>query len=158
MTINYSCNHRHHNTIPLVVVKVAVVDSLAVNDVCGEAPPVRYIVSDAGWCRVRPYETGVTKGWIMRSPVSRPPTSRREGCGISMRLIREPPPFPGIDQKPSYPWLVVGAVCIGAFMGQLDASIAQLVLPTLETAFHAWLILVDWVTVAYLLILAKCFQ
>jgi EmrB/QacA subfamily drug resistance transporter len=49
----------------------------------------------------------------------------------------------------------VGTVCIGAFMGQLDASIAQLVLPTLETAFHARLALVSWVALAYLLTLAS---
>ncbi|MGH2386676.1 MAG: DHA2 family efflux MFS transporter permease subunit, partial [Chloroflexota bacterium] len=52
---------------------------------------------------------------------------------------------------PAYVWFVVGTVCVGAFMGQLDVSIVQLVLPTLETSFHARLSLVDWVSLAYLL-------
>jgi hypothetical protein len=29
-------------------------------------------------------------------------------------------------RRASYPWLVVGSVCLGGFMGQLDASIVQL--------------------------------
>ena len=53
-----------------------------------------------------------------------------------------------------YPWVIVGTVCIGAFLGQLDASIAGLVLPTLETSFAAPLADVEWVAIAYLLALA----
>jgi MFS family permease len=67
---------------------------------------------------------------------------------------REPPPAPVIARSRHYMWFVVGTVCIGAFMGQLDASIAQLVLPTLERLFHARLSLVSWVALAYLLALA----
>lgn len=39
-------------------------------------------------------------------------------------------------------------------MGQLDASIAQLVLPTLQARFSASLVAVSWVALAYLLVLA----
>lgn len=53
-----------------------------------------------------------------------------------------------------YPWLVVGTVCVGAFMGQLDASIAQLLLPTLQTTFAVPLTSIGWVSLAYLLVLA----
>jgi EmrB/QacA subfamily drug resistance transporter len=53
-----------------------------------------------------------------------------------------------------HPWLIVGTVCIGAFMGQLDASIAQLVLPTLQSAFDVSLASVGWVSLSYLLALA----
>jgi EmrB/QacA subfamily drug resistance transporter len=53
--------------------------------------------------------------------------------------------------RAAYPWLVVGTVCIGAVMGQLDASIVQLSLPTLERAFDAPLDRVGWVAVAYML-------
>ncbi|GAC1438555.1 MAG: MFS transporter [Chloroflexota bacterium] len=67
---------------------------------------------------------------------------------------REPPPAAFLARRPSYPWLVVGTVCVGAFMGQLDASIAQVVLPTLEGAFRARLNVVSWVALAYLLALA----
>jgi MFS family permease len=49
---------------------------------------------------------------------------------------------------------VVGTVCIGAFMGQVDSSIAQLLLPRLEVVFHARLDTVSWVAVAYLLTMA----
>src|SRR6478672_3785326 len=90
------------------------------------------------------------------------PTTRR---GLSRLRVRagsveqgapsyEPAPLPGLTRLRSYRWLVVGTVCIGAFMGQLDASIAQLVLPTLETAFHEPLRTVSWVSLAYLLALA----
>jgi len=73
--------------------------------------------------------------------------------GPSLPLIREPAPLQALTQRPAYVWFVVATVCVGAFMGQLDASIAQLVLPTLETTFHARLSLVDWVALAYLLAL-----
>lgn len=45
-------------------------------------------------------------------------------------------------------------MCVGAFLGQLDASIAGLVLPTLQQVFDAPLANVEWVAIAYLLILA----
>lgn len=63
---------------------------------------------------------------------------------------REPAPEPRLAGRPGYPWLVVATVCIGAFMGQVDASIAQLVLPHLEQDFGARLSLVSWVAVGYL--------
>ncbi len=63
-------------------------------------------------------------------------------------------PLAALARLPAYPWFVVGTVCIGAFMGQLDASIAQLVLPTLQSTFHATLADVSWVALVYLLVLA----
>jgi EmrB/QacA subfamily drug resistance transporter len=54
----------------------------------------------------------------------------------------------------SYRWFVVSTVCIGAFMGQVDSSITQLVLPRLEVDFDARLSTVSWVAVAYLLTMA----
>jgi hypothetical protein len=50
-------------------------------------------------------------------------------------------------------WLVVGTVCIGAFMGQVDSSIT-LLLPRLELEFDARLSTVSWAAVAYLLAMA----
>jgi EmrB/QacA subfamily drug resistance transporter len=47
----------------------------------------------------------------------------------------------------------VGTVCIGAFMGQLDASIVTVAYPTLHNSFHAGLGLVTWVGLSYLLVL-----
>jgi EmrB/QacA subfamily drug resistance transporter len=67
----------------------------------------------------------------------------------------EPAPLDIVARLPSYPWFTVGTVCIGAFMGQLDASIAQLVLPTLQRTFHASLASVSWVALSYLVVLAS---
>jgi EmrB/QacA subfamily drug resistance transporter len=69
-------------------------------------------------------------------------------------LIRhgaEPPPVAFLTRLPSYPWLIVGVTCIGAFMGQVDASIVQLALPTLGRVFDSTLESVSWVALAYLL-------
>src|SRR3984893_14047897 len=63
----------------------------------------------------------------------------------------EPPAAAIFAQRGSYRWLVVGTVCIGAFMGQVDSSITQLLLPRLESEFDARLSTVSWVAVAYLL-------
>jgi EmrB/QacA subfamily drug resistance transporter len=46
-------------------------------------------------------------------------------------------------------------VCVGAFMGQVDSSIAQMLLPRLELEFHASLSTVSWVAVSYLLAMAS---
>ncbi len=67
---------------------------------------------------------------------------------------REPPPAAAMARLSYYRWLVVGVVSIGAFMGQVDASIAQLLLPSLERAFGTTLSSVSWVAVAYLLTMA----
>lgn len=69
-------------------------------------------------------------------------------------LLAERPPLAMLAASRQYPWLVVGTVCLGAFLGQLDASIAGLVLPTLEEAFQAPVASVEWVAIAYLLTLA----
>jgi EmrB/QacA subfamily drug resistance transporter len=69
-------------------------------------------------------------------------------------LFVEREPLPRLAAWPAYRWLVVGTVCLGAFLGQLDASIAGLVLPTLEEAFNAPVASVEWVAIAYLLTLA----
>jgi MFS family permease len=56
--------------------------------------------------------------------------------------------------RPRAPWAAVGAVCLGAFMGQLDASIVTLTYPRLQSQFHAGLGSVAWVSLAYLVVLA----
>jgi hypothetical protein len=61
---------------------------------------------------------------------------------------REPPPAPVIVRSRHYMWFVLGTVCIGDFMRQFDASIAQLILPTLERFFRARRSLVSWVALA----------
>ena len=66
-------------------------------------------------------------------------------------ILREAAPLERFTAMPSYPWLVVSIICIGAFIGQLDASIVQLTLPVLEQKFHATLAAVSWVAIGYLL-------
>jgi EmrB/QacA subfamily drug resistance transporter len=75
-----------------------------------------------------------------------PPTGWR-------RFLVEPARPASIRARPDAPWLAVGTVCIGAFIGQLDASIVTVAYPTLHTAFHVGLGAVTWVGLAYLLTL-----
>ncbi len=65
--------------------------------------------------------------------------------------MREPAPSGLLTRRSYYPWLVVGTTCVAAFAGQVDASIVQLALPTLEHAFNAGLSAVSWVAIAYVL-------
>lgn len=54
------------------------------------------------------------------------------------------------------PGVVLALVSVGAFVGQLDATIVQLALPTLGRSFGASLSQVSWVALAYLLAFAAC--
>lgn len=72
------------------------------------------------------------------------------------RLFAEPPPLAVLENRPWSSWLVVGLVCIGAFVGQVDATIVQLALPTLGREFDAPLSSISWVALCYLLAYA-CF-
>jgi MFS family permease len=58
-----------------------------------------------------------------------------------------------IRRNPRAPWLAVGVVCFGAFMGQLDASIVTLTFRPMEQEFGASLAAVQWVSLGYLLAL-----
>jgi EmrB/QacA subfamily drug resistance transporter len=58
-----------------------------------------------------------------------------------------------IREQPNAHWFAVAAVCIGALMGQLDASIVTVALPTLQRSFHASVGAVTWVGLSYLLVL-----
>lgn len=66
----------------------------------------------------------------------------------------EPVPAGFLARLACYPWIVVATTCIAAFIGQLDASIVQLTLPTLEREFLAPLSAVSWVAIAYQLAFA----
>ena len=58
---------------------------------------------------------------------------------------------PAPASAPRHLWMVVALVCIGAFVGQVDATIVQLALPTLGRVFDAPLQHISWVALAYLL-------
>ncbi len=80
---------------------------------------------------------------LSSAPAFRPSDLIRHGA--------EPPPVGLLTRLPSYPWLIVGACSVAAFMGQIDASIVQLALPTLGRVFDSTLESVSWVALAYLL-------
>ncbi|MGH7704400.1 MAG: MFS transporter [Candidatus Dormibacteria bacterium] len=69
------------------------------------------------------------------------------------RLLVEPRRPQRVAASPNAHWWVVATVCIGAFMGQLDASIVVIALPTMQSDFHSTLGSVEWVSLAYLLTL-----
>jgi MFS family permease len=70
------------------------------------------------------------------------------------RIILEEAPRPEVIRRsPRAPWLAVGVVCFGAFMGQLDASIVTLTFRPMQGEFAQPLAAVQWVSLAYLLAL-----
>jgi EmrB/QacA subfamily drug resistance transporter len=69
------------------------------------------------------------------------------------RLLIEPRRPEFIREDPNAHWFAVAAVCVGALMGQLDASIVTVALPTLAHSFHASVGAVTWVGLSYLLVL-----
>ncbi|HEX3468316.1 MAG TPA: MFS transporter [Candidatus Elarobacter sp.] len=71
-------------------------------------------------------------------------------------LLRTEAPRPTrIRDNPHAHWFVVATVCIGAFMGQLDASIVTVALPTLQRSFGADIAAVEWVALSYLIVLVS---
>jgi EmrB/QacA subfamily drug resistance transporter len=82
----------------------------------------------------------VVDGWAS-------PRSLRE------HLLTEPRRPARIRTSPRAHWYLVGTVCIGAFMGQLDASIVTLALPRLGADLNAHVGAVEWVALSYLLVL-----
>ncbi|MDT8913378.1 MFS transporter [Amycolatopsis sp. PS_44_ISF1] len=67
-----------------------------------------------------------------------------------MLLVEWPRPR-GVREHRNAGWFAVGAVCFGAFMGQLDASIVTLTFPALQAEFAEPLAAVQWVSLSYLL-------
>ncbi|MFB7614537.1 MFS transporter [Kitasatospora sp. NPDC056181] len=72
---------------------------------------------------------------------------------LAARLLTERPRPRGIARWRHAHWLAVGTVCLGAFLGQLTASVTALVFPALGHHFHADFAAVEWVALAYLLVL-----
>lgn len=72
---------------------------------------------------------------------------------LKRRLLSEPRRPAAVRESPRAHWYVVGTVCVGAFMGQLDASIVTLALPRLGRELHTSVGAVEWVALTYLLVL-----
>jgi len=79
--------------------------------------------------------------------------SSREYAASRRRFLTESRRPAAIRESPRAAWYVVATVCIGAFMGQFDASIVTLALPRLDASFHASVSAVEWVSLVYLLVL-----
>jgi len=79
--------------------------------------------------------------------------ARETKTSLRHLLLTEPRRPEGVRESPRAHWYVVATVCIGAFMGQLDASIVTLALPRLGRDLHASVGAVEWVALAYLLVL-----
>ena len=52
-------------------------------------------------------------------------------------------------------WLILTSVSLGSLMATLDGSIVNIALPTIQTDFHIDLTTVEWVVVAYLLVVGS---
>ncbi|MER6363337.1 MFS transporter [Kitasatospora sp. NPDC001527] len=72
---------------------------------------------------------------------------------LATRLLTERPRPRGIASRRYAHWLAVGTVCLGAFLGQLTASVTALVYPALQRHFGTGFAAVEWVALAYLLVL-----
>ncbi|MFF4383126.1 MFS transporter [Kitasatospora sp. NPDC001547] len=72
---------------------------------------------------------------------------------LASRLLTERPRPRGIAGWRHAHWLAVATVCLGAFLGQLDASVIALVFPAIGRDFDAGFAAVEWVALAYLLVL-----
>ena len=66
-------------------------------------------------------------------------------------ILREAPRPAFVRESPRAPWLAVGVVCFGAFMGQLDASIVTITFPAMQHDFGVPVAAVQWVSLVYLL-------
>ena len=66
-------------------------------------------------------------------------------------ILQEAPRPAAIRESPGAPWLAVGVVCFGAFMGQLDASIVTITFPAMQRDFGVQVAAAQWVSLVYLL-------
>lgn len=81
------------------------------------------------------------------------PSRARRHSAMPGFLVTERQRPAWLRERPDGWWLAVATVCLGAFMGQLDASIATLTYPALQHQFDTGLAGVEWVSLSYLLAL-----
>jgi EmrB/QacA subfamily drug resistance transporter len=85
------------------------------------------------------------------APRRSPPTTRRGR--LIEAAVREPARPDRIRGSRRAPGLAVAAVCIGAFLGQLDASIVTVALPEIRADLGVSLAAATWVSLSYLVVL-----
>lgn len=86
--------------------------------------------------------------------VAEPPDQVGRATGWR-RFLTEPARPRAIAARSNAYWYAVATVCIGAFMGQLDASIVSLAFPVLRAEFQTTVGAVQWVGLSYLLVLVS---
>ncbi len=69
-------------------------------------------------------------------------------------VSRRHPPRPGLMARDRWQWTVLTVVLIGATMSALDVTIVNIALPTIRIEFGTSLTLVEWVSMAYMIVLA----
>jgi MFS family permease len=69
------------------------------------------------------------------------------------RLLTEPRRPAAVRNSARAHWYLVAAVCLGAFMGQLDASIVTVALPRIGRSIGASASVTQWVALSYMLVL-----
>jgi MFS family permease len=69
------------------------------------------------------------------------------------RLLVEPRRPAAIREHRLAVWLAVATVCVGAFIGQLDASIVTVALPAMRADLHTSFGAASWISLAYLVTL-----
>ena len=80
-------------------------------------------------------------------------THRMPARPVPRWLITEPRRPRRVRESPKAAWYVVGAVSVGAFMGQLDASIVTVALPRMGASLGNSVSATQWVSLSYLLVL-----
>ena len=52
-------------------------------------------------------------------------------------------------------WFILAAVMLGSIMGPIDASVVNVVLPTITDFFHTEISIAQWVPMIYLLMISS---
>jgi EmrB/QacA subfamily drug resistance transporter len=62
-------------------------------------------------------------------------------------------PHPRISSSPAWKWFILSTVLLGATMSALDVSIVNVAMPTLKTEFGVSMAVIEWIAMAYMLVL-----
>ncbi len=79
---------------------------------------------------------------------------RNMSSHLSVLLSRPDTPVLGLAARDRWQWAVLGVVLIGATMSALDINIVNIALPTIKRQFGVGLSLIEWVSIAYMIVLA----
>ncbi len=76
------------------------------------------------------------------------------GRRLSSLFLRRHTGRLGLIARDQWQWAMLGVVLLGATMSALDITIVNIALPTIKDQFGSSLALVEWVSMAYMLVLA----